>query len=155
MAPRTWSFRAPIAADPAAVYGWLSVFRPDDHDNPAFIAGTGQPRNDKRPATRVIDIVSPTQVTLVDHWNGRSFESTVTLEPEHHRLQIDGAYGYSATWAAAPASGGCLLTVTGRLAPKGLIALLVPLFTRNLATEMQADFNGHVADLKHSLGLPP
>ncbi len=155
MAPRTWAFRAPIAAEPSAVYAWLAQFRQDDHDTPAFLAGSGQPRNQKRPATRKVTVLSPTQVRLVDTWNGRSFESTVTLDPSANLVRIDGQYGYHATWAALPAAGGTLLTVEGSLAPRGLQALLVPLFTRGLEKEMAADFNGHLADLKNSLGLQP
>lgn len=76
---------------------------------------------------------------------------TATLDPARREVRLDGQYGYHGTWRAEPEGGGTRLVSEGRLAPTGVMRLLAPLFARAFMKQMQADFNGHVADATESL----
>ncbi|HVL87155.1 MAG TPA: SRPBCC family protein [Candidatus Thermoplasmatota archaeon] len=145
-----WSFSAQARAPPDEVFAWLSDFRDDDHSAEAFLRGAGW-RRGKRPATRRILERAGNVVRLQDRWGGSSFSPTVTLDPAARTVTIEGEYGYRAVWRVEPTAEGSEVSVGGRLAPSGLARLLLPVFGWAFRRQLEGDFRGHMAHLRHDL----
>lgn len=138
----------PVAPDEA--YAWLTDFRADDHDRPAYRRAVGA-KPSKKPSTREVLSRDGDKLRLRDRWNGKTWEATVTLQPKDRAYVIEGAYGYRARWWVEENPGGARIRVEGEMAPSGVMKLFVPLFAKGMVREMETDFRGHVADMLHEL----
>ena len=148
MKPLAWSQSARIAAPPVAVFAWLRDLREDDHSRPAFLRGAGL--KEGAHARREVRWEGD-EARVRDSWGARSFELRVRVDEARRELRLRSEHGYESVWRAEPADGGTLLVVEGRLAPRGLAALFVPLFARRFRDQLDRDFRGHVADARESL----
>jgi hypothetical protein len=152
MGSATWRCEARLDAAPDAVYAWMSDLTADDHNSAAYKRGAGvDPAKKQKPATREVLSREGNVLRVRDTWNGSTWEQTVTLDPTARTVRIQGGMGYDATWRAAPAGAGTRLSVEGQMG-RGLVGSLMKLFQGRMQREMQADFNGHVEDLRESLG---
>jgi hypothetical protein len=87
-----------------------------------------------------------------DEWGREQFTMQVELAPEAREVRLSGQYGYRGAWRAEPDGAGTRVVSEGRLEPTGLARVFAPLFARMLMKQMKADFEGHVEDLRASLG---
>lgn len=140
-----------MAADPAVVFAWLTDYREDDHARPAFFRGAGTPPKKQRPSRRRVVSRAGNTLEIEDAWGRKRFRAKVTLTPARYELRIQGDFGYDATWTARPSGGGTRLEVRGTVAPGGLAGALMGLARRSFLREMEADFRGHVEDLRESV----
>jgi hypothetical protein len=81
----------------------------------------------------------------------KRFRCRVTLHPELREMRITGDFGYESAWRASPAPEGTRVAVDGRVAARGVAAAFMALGKASFLREMQADFNGHIEDLRESL----
>lgn len=145
-----WRHEARIAASPDAVYAWMSDLREDDHAREAFLRGSGA-KPGGPVAKRTIVSRQGDRLKVHDAWGRKAFDLEVELAPVAREVRLHGGFGYRATWRAEPDGPGTRLVVEGEMAPSGIMRLFVPLFAKGMAKEMQADFNGHVEDLRSAL----
>jgi len=150
-----WDFAVDVEADPAVVFAWLTDYGEDDHARPAFFRGAGTPPKRQRAARRTVVARVGDTVEIEDSWGRRRFRAKVTLAPARNELRIEGDFGYDATWSARPSLNGTRLEVRGTVAPGGLAGALMRLARKSFLRQMEADFNGHVEDLRESVGRPP
>lgn len=151
MPPVRWSLTRFVPVAPDAAYAWLTDFREDDHDRPAYRRGAGAKPGGK-PSKRSVVSRDGDVVQLRDEWDGRAFDLRVTLDAGTRSYAIEGAkWGYKATWRVEPSPGGARIRVDGEMAPKGLLGLLAPLFAKGMVREMERDLQGHVTDMLHEL----
>lgn len=153
MPPVRWHHDALIAAPPEAVYRWMVDFREDDHDRPAFRRGAGIPQDAPSGGSRR-QIVSRegSVVTIKDSWGRRGMTMKAKLDEAARTVTLDGEMGYHSVWRAAPEGNATRLSVSGEMAPNGLFGLLMPLFRGRFLKQMAQDFEGHVEDLRESVG---
>lgn len=150
-----WREETFVPVAPDAAFAWLTDFRADDHDRPAYRRAVGASAG--RPARREVVAREGNVVRLRDAWGRRTIDATVTLDPDARAYRIEGPHGYAARWWVTPNPGGARLHVEGVMAPRGILGLLVPLFAKGMKREMALDFRGHVADMLHELnpdGVP-
>lgn len=152
MAKTTWTFEAHVTASADAVYAWMTDFREDDHARPAFVRASGGKAGVQ--STRRILARAGDSVQLEDRWGRQSFRTTARLARGQREVRIEGAYGYRATWCAAPNGRGTRVTATTELDPRGFFALLLPLVAGKMRAQAEHDFRGHIADLEAELGAP-
>ncbi|MCA1813732.1 MAG: SRPBCC family protein [Halobacteriales archaeon] len=148
--PSRWSFEAEVAASPDDAYAWMTDYTADDHGSPAFLKGSGMKPSGKA-SVRRIKARAGNRLDIEDAWGRQRFETTVTLVPGSREVRIEGQWGYRSTWRALPAKGGSRIVCEARLEPSGAARLLAPLFARMLMGQMRADFQGHVAEMRHDL----
>lgn len=146
-----WSFEARVPAPPEAVYAWMSDYREDDHAREAFRRGAGVKPDDRRASQRRIVRRDGNRLVLEDTWGGQRFSLHVELRPSAHEIHVKGAYGYRAVWTAKADAGGTLVRCEGSMEPTGLLRFVAPFFAKAFVKQMQADFDGHVAEMRVDL----
>ncbi|HWG90782.1 MAG TPA: SRPBCC family protein [Candidatus Thermoplasmatota archaeon] len=151
MAPITWRHTATVAAPADRVYQWLSDFREDDHSRPAYLAATGGAPKPGKEARRHILSRDADAVVIEDHWGGRTFLVTAYLDPVGREVRLEGGLGYHAVWRAVSEGPLTRIELEGRMAPRGLLGFVLPLFKRSFLKQIAQDFRGHVADLESEL----
>lgn len=148
-----WRHAAHVAADPDAVYGWLTDYTEDDHASDAFRAAADAKG---KPAKRAIVSRNAREVVLEDQWGGKRARTTARLEPASRTVRVTGDFGgYESVWRAVPERGGTRVEMEGRMAPTGLFKLLMPLFAKSALSETEKDFRGHIAALEADLKVRP
>lgn len=151
MAPIGWKLSAHVDASPEDVLAWLCDYREDDHDRPAFHRGAGTPAGKRGGSKRTIVARDGDTVDLEDVWGRRRFRSKVTVDRQRIQLRIAGDFGYQATWTATAEGGGTRLAVEGSVAASGVAGAFLRLAKGSFIRQMEADFAGHVEDLRDSL----
>ena len=150
--PSSWSFEARVPAPPDAVYAWLSDYAEDDHANPRFRKGAGVKPDDRTHNRRTVERRDERHLVVHDEWGRQRFAMEVELAPEAREVRLRGQHGYRGAWRAEPDGAGTRVVCEGRLEPTGLARLFAPLFARMLMKQMKGDFEGHVEDLRQTLG---
>ncbi|MEA3198833.1 MAG: hypothetical protein QOE90_261 [Thermoplasmata archaeon] len=145
-----WRHEARIDAPADAVYAWMSDHREDDHAREAFLRGAGRGPEGARSRREVVSRDGDV-VKLRDVWGKRVFEMEARLDAKAREVRLTGAYGYRATWRAIPDGAGTRLVVEGAIEARGIAGLFAKLFGKRMLRDMQADFNGHVADARETL----
>lgn len=151
MGSAQWACETHLDADPDAVYAWMTDFTRDDHNSEAYKRGAGvDPGKKAKPSHREIVSREGNALRIKDTWEGQTWEQTVALDPAARTVRITGGFGYDSTWRATPEGGGTRLAVRGQMG-RGVVGSILKLFERKTQKSMQADFNGHVEDLRESL----
>ncbi|MHB8604313.1 MAG: SRPBCC family protein [Thermoplasmatota archaeon] len=151
--PVEWNYAAHVRAAPDAVFAWMTEFTEDDHTRPAFRRGAGMTRPVDRGSTRKIVSSQGDVVRVEDPWGGRGMPMKVTIDRAARATHLEGQWGYRSTWRAVADGDGTRVEVEGELAPPGLMRLFSGLFAGKMKKDLEADFNGHIADLRESLGV--
>lgn len=156
MGSARWYCSGIVAAPANVVYAWMTDFTEDDHNSDAYRRGAGvKPRNAKRgkppaPAKRTILAREGDVLTIRDQWDGNDWTQTVTLDPSTHSYRVEGKFGYEAEWRAIPEGNATRVEFAGKLG-KGLLGSLMGLFSGKMQKSMEADFQGHLEDLRETL----
>lgn len=145
-----WRLSGVVAAGPDEVYAWMTDFREDDHERPAFRRGSGA-KPGGRPSSRKVLSRDGDVLRIEDSWGRNRFVATVTLDPKARAVRIEGKMGYESTWRAEPDGAGTRVEVEGRMG-RGVVGSLMAVFASGIRREMEQDFRGHLEDLRESVG---
>lgn len=148
----SWSQEARVPIPPDRVLAWLTDFTADDHTSDAFVRGSGLPKGYGGASTRRVVRREGNVWIVHDDWGRRSIDSRVEVDPVARTVTYTQPQNpaYRNVWRVLPDGDGSRVVTDVRMEARGIWHVIGPFFEGKMRKLSDADFRGHIEDLKES-----